>query len=166
MAAGGSDLVLLHAPDVGVSLSTSIIGSSFKHSKAATWNTTKILNRSSGVVNFSSSENETVSFSIGLYAYEDATSEVADAVKALRSLVFPIAPGTKPPSVCYLTYGGIFDSWRCVVSNVSVSYPHDIWDDAGVPMSAEVSISLLEVDIENMSASSIGSGDVFSPSWV
>lgn len=163
--AGGSNLVKLHAPSAGVTLNTSIIGNSFRHSKAAAWNQSKILNRSSGVVNYSSSENETVSFNAGFYATDSAQQEVADCVKALKSLVYPIKPGILPPPLCYLTYGGIFKDWACVITSVAASYPSDVWSTEGIPMVAEVAIGLLEIDVENRSASSIGSGDVFSPAF-
>lgn len=163
--AGGNNLLKLHAPSAGLVLTTSVIGNSFRHSKSVNWSNTKILNRSSGVLNYSNSENETASFNIGLYAMNNADEEVAAAVKALKSLTFPIKPGILPPPLCFLSFGNIFNEWACVVNSVGVAYPNDVWSPEGIPMVAEVSIAVIEVDVENRSASDVGSGSVYSPSF-
>lgn len=158
---GDNSLVKLISDSV--TLMASVIGNSFQHSKSASWDRQTILNRSSGVVNYSHSENETVSFTVKFAALSDAVSEVVLPINALRSLVFPKSPGVVPPSVCYLTYSWIFNDWMCVVTDISVSYPDDIWDESGNPMTAVVSIKLLEVDIQNTAAGQIGGGTAYSP---
>jgi len=160
---GGSNLLKLRAPQAGVYLETSVIGSTLQHSKSARWDSQAIMNRSSGVLNYSGSDNESVGFTIGFYAQRDALAEVINPINALRALAFPVRPGVIPPSVCYLDFSDVFHNWACVVQQVSVTYPDDIWDPSGHPMSARVSINLTEVDIQNRAASDVGSGTALSP---
>lgn len=142
-------------------LNASVIGTSVSHSKTADWQSQPILNRASGVLNYNNSSNETLEFTIKLVAFTNALKEVVTPIKSLQSLVYPLKAGTIPPSICYLTYGGIFTSWMCVVTNVGVNYPDGIWSPEGYPMTAEVRMSLLEVDIENRSA--ISGTDIYTP---
>jgi hypothetical protein len=48
-----------------------------------------------------------------------------------------------------------FQNWMCVVESVDASNPSDIWSkkEGGIAMHAEISISLLEVDLYNKDGS-------------
>lgn len=136
-----------------VSISTDVIEPGVSFSKRASWNSHEIMNRSSGVLTYSSSDAMTFSFSFAVYATE-SVQEVTDACNSIKGLVYPIEPGVMPPPVCYLTYAPFkLDNWMCVASSVEASNPSLVWNGGGENFHAMITVSLLEVDLENIPAS-------------
>lgn len=150
-----AELLVLEAPDLGVTFSTSVLKGSPKMGCRANWAKHKINNRAAPVIAYDDSDAITFSFTSDLFAIiASAKEEVADISKSLFGLVKPINAGVKPPSVCYLTYPAFgLEGWMCVVESVDVSNPSDIWSkDDSCAMHAEVSISLTEIDLWNVDA--------------
>ena len=135
-----------------VNISTDVLQENISFGKRASWNSQAIMNRSSGILTYASSEAMTFTVSFSLYAVSD-TSEIAEASRILRGLTTPLDPGTIPPTVCYLTYkAGGFDNWMCVCSSADVSHPTPIYSKSGETFHATFTIALLEVDLDNVPA--------------
>lgn len=135
-----------------VNISTDVLQENVSYSKRAGWNSQAIMNRSSAILTYSSSEAMTFTFSFAMYAIND-TSEIAEASHVIKGLVYPMEPGTIPPTICYLTYpSGRFDNWMCVCSGVDVSHPTPIYSNSEETFHAVFTVSLIEVDLENTPA--------------
>lgn len=135
-----------------VSITTDVLEPGVSFSKRASWNSHEIMNRSSGVLTYSSSDAMTLSFSFAIYS-TDSVDEVTSACHTIKGLVYPIEPGVMPPPICYLTYPAFrLDNWMCVASSVEASNPTLVWHEGGENFHAMISVSLLEVDLENIPA--------------
>lgn len=149
-----------------VNITTDVLQENVSYSKRASWNSQAIMNRSSAILTYSSSEAMTFTFSFSMYAVND-TSEIAEASHVIKGLAYPVEPGVIPPTICYLTYpSGRFDNWMCVCSAVEVSHPTPIYSQSGETFHAVFTVSLIEVDLENIPASAFqGSISNLSPKY-
>src|SRR5271170_616196 len=107
----------------GFGFSTSSF-SGLRFGKSANYASQDIMNRSSGVISFSHSNNVTMSVAFHLMAFDKAnfnTSTVESITLGFFALAYPISPGVDGPPVCNITIGdgGLVSSTRTwVCTNV------------------------------------------------
>ncbi len=137
---------------------TDVMPGGLSISKGANWNQAAIMNRASGVVNYSDSASATISFDIELFAThkDKAKDEVAAVVKGLQALVHPVRPGLSPPPLCQITVGSgtILSKYYCVCDSVSPQL-RGPWTRDRDPMAATVSLSFTEIDDKNLDAKAV-----------
>lgn len=135
------------------SFKTSMLSGGYKWEKSANFNLTDIMGRSSPIVTYSNSSAITLSVTLNFAALdEDAQKEVGDVLKSLTALLFPVDPGTKPPSLCKVTAGKDFKNWQCVLQSISCeSGAENTWSEEGASMFGTASLSFLGVEIQNKS---------------
>jgi len=154
-------LITIIAIDLHWSLRTTILPEGVSDNKSARWDSTDIINRSSPFLTYSGSDSSEISFSIQLFATEAGRiqEDIVRPLQALKSLVYPVAPGLIPPSRCYINFGGIIGptNFTGVCRSVSRQMPRDnAWAAGGIPMTATVQLSFVEYDTVNIPASLFG----------
>jgi hypothetical protein len=143
--------------DNGFAFSTSAI-SNLRIPSGAQYNQQAIMNRSSSIVSFSHSDNNTLSVTVHLMAMGGQllqTTDVQNIVKGFLSLRYPTNPGIEGPPVCNITIGAgdIVDlnrTWVC--TNVDPDMTSDmIFDANGRSYSSRINLSFLEFELNNVS---------------
>lgn len=164
MAADPAILVL--TAENGFSLSTSVLKGGLQVEKAAHFDETVIMNRSSPVLTYNSSSAITINFILQLVATDSANfsaQEVNELVKGLMSLTFPVSPGVNPPPVCTITYGsGLFlRTFKCLCTSVgSHMGDENLYTSSGDPMTAEVALSFIGIELFAQSDKDFGDNSI------
>lgn len=133
-------------------LKTSLLNGGYKWDKTANFTQTEIMGRSSPIITYANSSVITLTVTLNFAAFEDAVADVADVLKSLTSLTFPVEPGIKPPPLCKVTAGKDFKNWECVLSTVSCdSGAENTWSEEGASMFGTASLTFIGVEIQNVS---------------
>jgi len=106
-----------------------------------------IIGRSSPYVYYKSTQARTFEFPLHLYADSDAEEEVLKRVRWLQSFQYPDYSGQlmRPPGMLRILLGRNFVNLKGVMKGCSVAWkaPYDLL--SGIPMQAEISVTLQEV---------------------
>jgi hypothetical protein len=122
-------------------------------SKSANYESTTIIGRATPIVNYSHSENRTISCSVILLVQEkpDCKRNIA-ILRNIQSAVYPRKGAGAPyfpPTVCRFQCGSLFSETPicCVMKDYNVKFPTDVpWDEETLcPYRMEVSMTLEQV---------------------
>ena len=152
VSASKKDPVLFKIVSDQFSLRTSLLMGGYRWNKTANFNQTVLMGRSSPIITYSDSSCINLSVTLNFAAFEDAQQDVADILKSLTALTFPVEPGVKPPSLCKVTAGKDFKNWECVLQSVDCeSGAENTWSEEGASMFGSASLVFIGVEVENKS---------------
>lgn len=160
MANGFKPLFELHCKLF--SFSTSRLDQPVSITRGANFEAQDILNRSSPIFTYASSNPKTVNIIIPIYKISKEDGDIVpDMVKAFEAIQVPEESGTKPPPLLTVNlYGSsILKNFKCLCFNATSTLCTDgRLDDNGVPLSVEIACTFVGIELKAVNASEIYSG--------
>lgn len=144
------------------SFSTSRLNQPATVTRGASFEAQAILNRSSPIFTFASSNPKTLNILLPIYKIdEDDGNIVTDMIMAVESIVVPEKPGTKPPPLCTVNLysSHVLRNFKCLLFNYFAEIaPDQRFDENGAPLSVNISCTFVGIEMKAVSSSEIYSG--------
>ena len=158
----GNQYLFVLTSEIGFNFSSNCLIDGYHASSSPNWNQVQINGRSSPIIMFANTNPMMLSLNIPIFEIdEEEQGDVVKIGKSFLALTKPTKPGVEPPPLCHITLGSFFEDWECVVASVDVHMgDHGIWNDDMDPITGMISLQLMGVEVENVSAQDIvASGD-------